>query len=264
MKAWKWINTGAFAAMAAVNILANMLPIGGNTTAQVSAAYPSLFTPAPITFSVWGLIYLLMGLFVLYQWGLFDQGVYSTGVQADIGPWFAVSCALNIAWIFLWNYRQTGLSVICIALLLAALFVIRRRLKGAGGEVFQVMAAKSGFALYFGWIIAAFIANVGAWLTKTGWSGWGFSADFWTIAALLIGVVIATAVVLIEEDRIAALAVMWAYAGILIRHISPAFYAGTHPYVIVTAIFGEALILVAVLKPVIEMICGKKGGACAH
>jgi hypothetical protein len=64
-----------YLAMVAVNYLANVLPLNSRRTGDVSDAYPSLFTPAGVTFSIWGVIYLLLGLHVLYQLGLFRGGV---------------------------------------------------------------------------------------------------------------------------------------------------------------------------------------------
>lgn len=245
----KWINAGAFAAMVVVNALANLLPIGGRTTGQVSEAYPNLFTPAPGTFAVWGLIYLMLLLFTLYQAGFLDRGEQSTKVREKLGPWFAVSCGVNILWIFLWHYQLIGLSAVCIVLLLISLNVIVGRLKEIDGGPLQQITVQAGFSLYDGWIIAATIANISVYLTQLGWDGWGNSADIWTVVILLTGAAIACAVVLIGRDRIAALGVMWAYAGILIRHLSPAYYGGTHPWVIVTGFVSEALILAAILLP---------------
>lgn len=253
----KWINTTAFAAMVIINALANLLPIGGNTTGQVSEAYPNLFTPAPFTFAIWGVIYLLMAVFILYQWELFDGGKYSAKVRNDIGPLFAVSCAANIVWIFLWHNRMIGLSTLCIALLLITLYLITGRLGSANGSWIQRIAAKAGFSLYYGWIIAAALANLSVWLTKLGWNGLGLSADFRTAAALLAGAVITFAVVVLSRNRIAGLAVMWAFAGILYRHFSPVYHAGTHPYVIMAGVLSELIILTAILLPLVGPFLAK-------
>lgn len=258
MKKMKWINTIAFAAMIVVNVLANLLPIGGNTTAQVSEMYPNLFTPAPITFAVWGLIYIMMALFVVYQWEILDRGLHSARVREDVGAWFTVSCALNIVWLFLWHYRLIGLSVIAIFLLLGSLYMILRRLNGAGDGFLQQFAARTGFSVYFGWIIAASIADVCVLLTKIGWGGWGLSADLWTVIVLAVGAVIASAVALIGKNRIAALTVMWAYAGILIRHISPSYLNAAHPYVIAMAFAAESAIMICLLLPWLRGRCNKK------
>lgn len=249
MKALKWINTGAFMAMVAVNALAELIPIGGMTTGQISEVHPSLFTPAPITFAIWGLIYLLMMFFTVYQHGVLDGSRQSTKVRDKIGPWFALSCVLNILWIFLWHFQLIGLSAVCIALLLLVLNVITSRLSNLQGSdsLLQKITTNAGFSLYYGWIIAATIANISVYLISLGWSGWGITANIWTVIIMLIGTIIAGAVVLIEKNIIAALAVMWAYAGILIRHISPSYYAGAYPYVIAAGFISEVMMLAAIL-----------------
>ena len=246
MKAMKWINTAAFAAMIAVNALAELLPIGGNTTGEISAMYPNLFTPAPVTFAIWGVIYLLLALFIAYQWEVFDKGEHSAGVREAIGPWFAVSCFLNIAWIFAWHFNAIGLSTLCIFALLLSLVIIRQNITDMGGTLFKRELGRAGFDLYFGWIIAASIANVCVQLTKMGWMGWGFSAELWTVVMLLVGAGIGTATIVIGRSRIAGLSIIWAYIGILIRHISPAGFAAAYPLALTTAIVGAVVMTNAV------------------
>lgn len=46
--------------MVIVNALANILPINGIDTGAISDSYPNLFAPAGLTFSIWGVIYLLL------------------------------------------------------------------------------------------------------------------------------------------------------------------------------------------------------------
>lgn len=43
-----------FAAMLTANALANILPINGKSTGEVSDSYSNLFAPAGVTFSIWG------------------------------------------------------------------------------------------------------------------------------------------------------------------------------------------------------------------
>lgn len=68
LNAMKWANTVSFAVMLTVNMLANLIPLNGKTTGEVSESYPNLFTPVPITFAIWAVIYLFMGAFVIWQW----------------------------------------------------------------------------------------------------------------------------------------------------------------------------------------------------
>jgi hypothetical protein len=50
--ALKIINIFAFSLMILMNYLANALPLGDNTTGELSARYPNLFVPAGLTFSI--------------------------------------------------------------------------------------------------------------------------------------------------------------------------------------------------------------------
>ena len=54
------INWLLFIGVVTVNALANILPINGYNTGQISAFYPNYFVPAGFTFSIWGLIYLFL------------------------------------------------------------------------------------------------------------------------------------------------------------------------------------------------------------
>lgn len=236
----KWVNTVAFALMVIINALANLLPIGIGPTGAISQKYENLFTPAPITFAIWGVIYLLMGLFVLWQWGLFGRKEDSDRMRDRIGMWFAISCALNIGWIFTWHLDVIWLSAVFIAALLVSLLMIVRQIRKTGTSPLSRLV-RAAFDIYFGWIIAATIANICVLLTALGWDGLG--DQFWTVIVLLAGALIGAATVLFECRWLSALAMIWAYAGILIRHISQSGFAGAYPWVIAAAIFGIAVIL---------------------
>src|SRR5690242_14238874 len=61
-------NAVTFAAVIAINSLAGGTKLlGGRNTADVSAAYPTLVTPAGFTFAIWGVIYALLAIFVVFQ-----------------------------------------------------------------------------------------------------------------------------------------------------------------------------------------------------
>ena len=50
-----------------LNGLATGLPLGGRTTAEISDSFNILFVPAGYVFSIWGLIYLALIGFAIYQ-----------------------------------------------------------------------------------------------------------------------------------------------------------------------------------------------------
>ncbi len=242
----RWLNGVSFAAMIAVNALASLKLINGVETGDVSDAYPNLFTPAPITFAIWGAIYLLLLGFTLYQAGLWDAGTGRSGVIARrIGGWFALSCVINIAWVFCWHFFLIGLSALLMFALLLTLIVITRKLQDAEGTWVEGLLARAPFSVYYGWATVAAIAGVCPWLVSVGWDGWGVPPETWTIALLALGLVIAGAVILRDRDWVYGLTLIWAYAGILYRHASAGGYGSAHAGVIVAAGLALAALIAA-------------------
>ena len=109
----------AYVAMVGVNFLANGLPINDRSTGAISDAYPNLFAPAGVTFSIWGLIYLLLAGYVAFQFGKGNQKTEE--IFDRINPLFLATSLANISWIFAWHYDYIGLSVVIMAVLLALL-----------------------------------------------------------------------------------------------------------------------------------------------
>ena len=244
---FRWINTIAFLLMVTVNAAANLIPIGIGTTGEISDLYRNLFTPAPITFAIWGVIYFLLAIFVLYGWGILDRGRQSGNVIEGIGIWFAVSCFLNIGWIFAWHFNQMTLSVLLIAGLLVSLVMIVGKLKNMQGtNVLDSVAADAGFQLYFGWIIAATIANVSVLLTKAGWNGFGLSPVLWTCLVLVVGALIGATAAVLNKKCLPTVAIIWAYVGILFEHMSAGGYNGKYFGVILTIILCLVLMILSI------------------
>ena len=213
-KVWRWINALAFLGTLTVNALADLLPIAGVKTQEISQRYVSLFSPADYAFAIWGVIYALLAGVVLYQFS--EKGA---DITEKCGPWLAINCLLNAAWVILWHYDLIGWSVLCMAGLLVTLIVLNGRLVDLSPAWQEKWLVGAGFSLYYGWVTVATIANVATWLVKIGWSGFGIVPEIWTIVVMLLGVVI-TALVLLRGGRMAyAAAVVWGYAGIAAKHM---------------------------------------------
>ena len=60
------VNVLAYVFTILINYLSNTGAINGNTVARISAQNQNLFTPLGYAFSIWGLIYLGLLLFVIY------------------------------------------------------------------------------------------------------------------------------------------------------------------------------------------------------
>lgn len=216
----KWVNVLAFLAMIIINAMANLLPIGGHTTGQISSQYPNLFTPAPFTFAIWGVIYLFMCIYIVMQLVMSNNNMSLQRVQSSIGIWFIVSCLFNIAWIFCWHYSRIGLSVVAMLLLLLTLIIINVRLTiGPNATIFEYITVY-GFNIYLGWITAATIANISVFLVKIKWSGFGISDVIWTYIVIAVATLISIGFVMFGRRYLAAGAIIWAFWGIFMKHIS--------------------------------------------
>ncbi len=197
----------------AVNFAANAVPIGGQRTGDVSAKYASLFTPAGYTFSIWGVIYLALGCYVVYQALPAQQG---NAVLARIGTMFNLSCLFNVAWLFTWHYELLAVALLLMIVLLLILVRIYR-----GFEIYENLRPDSErlfvhlpFSLYTAWICVAAIANASAMQTALVWNDIGMSAASWTLLKLSLAGCVGAAVILLRRDVIFGIVIVWASFGI--------------------------------------------------
>jgi hypothetical protein len=207
-----------------VNGLATALPINGQTTGEISDRFQVYFVPAGYVFSIWGLIYLGLIAYAIYQ---------VTPAQANnprlirIGYLFVLSSLANIAWIFLWHYEQFPLTLIAMLTLLASLIVIYLRLEIGRAKVptAERWLVQIPFSIYLGWITVATIANVTSLLDYLNWSGWGIRPEVWAVIMLIAGLAIALAVSLTRGDVAYLLVLIWAFVGIAVKHQGTALVA---------------------------------------
>jgi hypothetical protein len=216
----KSLNLVAFLATVAVNAMANTLPINGKTTGELSDLYPNLFVPAGLTFSIWGLIYLLLAVFAIYQIAAPFRS--SADFLHRIGPLFIITSAANIGWIYLWHYQKVSASLIMMLILLASLLAIYLRLGiGVQGASWRErLLVQVPFSVYLGWITVATVANVTAVLVHVGWNRFGASQELWTVVVLIVAALITLAVLFTRNDLFYALVILWAFLGILIKRLA--------------------------------------------
>lgn len=224
----------SFLAVVVVNALANALPINGVTTGGVSDSFPNLFAPAGLTFSIWGLIYLLLAGFVLFYTGVFRKA--KSVVAEKVATLFILSSLANVAWIFSWHYGLIWLSVLLMLSLLVSLILIATRLRWLQLSVREFWFVRLPFSVYFGWITVATIANITVFLVSLGWGGFGLADSFWTVLILIVGALIGLWRSYLDKDVAYLLVFIWAYTGILLKHLRPTGFAGQYSGVIVTLI----------------------------
>jgi len=226
-----------FIIMAGVNYLANALPINGINTGAVSDSYKNLFAPAGVTFAIWGLIYLMLLIYTVYQFGIFQpKETDRSALFEKIGGLFAASSLANAAWIFSWHYKYIILSMILMAVILICLIKINGIIHKEELTKREKAIIKLPFSIYFGWITVATIANMTALLVSLKWDGFGYPETVWTIIVLAAGMIIGAVTMIRRMDMAYGFVLIWAYSGILLKHLSEKGFAGKYPEIVTTVI----------------------------
>lgn len=231
-------NIVAFVVTIIVNAAANILPLNGITTGELSDKYGNLFTPAGYVFSIWGVIYILLAAFTFYQYTENDEELHN-----KIGWLFVVSCFFNSIWIFLWHYEILSLSIVAIAGILVCLLLIYTRLRIGLVNVSKkkLYMVNSTFSVYLGWITVAPIANVAALLVANGWDGYNSTAVYITIAMIIVALVLTLVNTYIRGDVAYAAVIIWALGGIVQKQMNTGLIPIVAGFSIVAIIVGLVL-----------------------
>lgn len=212
------INIFLFVLTIITNTLANTLPINGLKTGEISDRYPNLFVPAGFTFTIWGVIYLLLLVSIIQQSICTFSKYKSKNISSSYQLLFGASLILNIAWIFAWHYLYVAISVMIMITLLRVLIALYKKSKKvAKNSTTRYFTIQAPIELYYGWIVIATIANITALLVETQWTGCPISEISWTIIMILCALTLTIAKLTINRAFIFAAVVIWAFIGIIAK-----------------------------------------------
>jgi hypothetical protein len=211
-----WINLAAVLGTIAVNFLANALPFNGLTTAVISDQFEVLFVPAGYVFAIWGLIYVGLLAFAVYQ--LLPAQRNNPRLER-IGWLFVLASLANATWLVAWHYEQFALSVVVMLSLLALLVAIYLRLDIGRARVTRAekWCVDVPFSIYLGWISVATIANISDLLYYWQWDGLSIAPEVWAVIMLIVAAVLAGAMMLTRGDIAFLLVIVWAFVGIAVK-----------------------------------------------
>ncbi|WP_100372263.1 tryptophan-rich sensory protein [Bacillus sp. FJAT-45037] len=230
-------NTLALIAVLMVNYLSNALPINGQTAGEISDRLNVLFTPAGYVFSIWGLIYVLLIIWVIAQ---FLPKTKNSPVYESVGYWFVISSALNIAWLLLFHYERFNLTMVAMLGLLISLIIIYIKIdQSVGRSLFRVP-----FSVYLGWVSVATIVNVGIVLTVNDVSTFGIAPEVWTAILLVVATALGVWFMRYNHDLIYPLVFIWAFIGIAVER-------SEYPIIVYTA---WAMVAILVILIVIQFV----------
>jgi tryptophan-rich sensory protein len=228
-----------------LNGLANALPINGRNTGEISDSIPNLFVPAGLTFAIWGVIYLLIGVFAIFQ----ARDIFKTQKEdmpflEQIGPWFVIGQLANGVWILFWHYGQISISVAVMLVLLASLLISYQRLNVGRNLVApaEKMAVHTMVSVYLGWISVATIANITALLVTEGWNRWGISEATWTVLVIIVAIILGVLMLIMRKDIAYTAVIIWSLIGIALKRSDPQFIP--QPVIVAISWVGIAILII--------------------
>ena len=238
-----------------VNGLANILPIGGKYTGELSDNIPNLFVPAGLTFAIWGIIYVLIILFAIYlAKDMFKKEKTTKPFLEKISFFFILVSLANIIWIFLWHYEQILLSLLAMILLFISLLMIYLRLNIGIEKVSmkEKLFVHVPISVYIGWITVATIANVTAVLVTVNWDGFGISEQIWTMLVIIVATIITILILVTKKDYAYSAVIVWALIGIYIKRIADDSIYGVQIQIANTALI--SIIILVIITAILAFV----------
>lgn len=209
----------AFLATVAMNAVANLLPLNGRTTGEISDQFQVFITPAGYVFSIWSLIYIGLGAYIVWQFT--PAGRRSSRTQG-IARLFIVTCIANIVWLELWHYGEYVLTLAAMIALLAALVILYLRLDNEPPfSTAERWCVDVPFSLYLGWITVATLVNLSVVLEIVG-RPFGLDAASWALAMIVLATLIGVVVGWTRRDVVYVAVIAWALEGVALKTGQPA------------------------------------------
>lgn len=213
-----------FIVMTAINYVATSETSGAVpfTNAIIADSHPVYGLPAGWAFAVWGIIFLTLGLFTVYQvlpskW----RGGLDSELIAKIRLPVIGLEIFNATWIFLFGWELFWPALLVIVIYDSLLFVVIRRLQinyaislpgmTQSSSVCTKLFVATPFSIHAGWVTVASVLNVQVNALHEGWLP---SADF-SVGLISLAVAIACTAVFLHADLPYALVSAWALGGII-------------------------------------------------
>jgi TspO/MBR family len=211
-----------------VNTFSNFFPLNGVNIGDLSNTLFSAVqvTPANYAFAIWGLIYLGLIAFAIYQMQPTQR--HNPRLQRS-GYWLAFACVSQCVWIYLFLDRLFLASIVAMFGILLSLICTYQSL-GIGQQ--NVPRQERWFihipiSIYLGWITVASVVNIAIALYSINWNGWGMPSTLWTIMMMIVSASIAALMTIQRHDTAYRLVIVWALVAIAIRQIDMPLIAMT-------------------------------------
>ncbi len=249
-KTLQLVNVIAVIGTIVLNALANIIPFNNVTTGAVSDAFPNLFTPPGYVFAIWGAIYTLIFVFMLFQ---VRPNQREESYLQEIGSLYLLGAIVNVGWLILFHYSYGNPSLFLLTPIPILLFLvillwtyIRLGIGIKEVSIGQKLGVHLSISVYAGWISLASIANIASALNILV-PGIPLEIQaIWTALIIVVALVLTLLMLFMRRDVAFGLVVIWASVGIAVKQAAYAIISWT-------AIAAVLIIIsVIILLPIIK------------
>lgn len=219
-KTYAFINFLSVLLVLAVNSLSQAQRWNDTTIGEQSNEYENLFTPAAYAFSIWGLIFILLIAYSIFQIRRAFFSYEDSPFIEQTGWYFTLANVLNSAWVIAFTYEYIGLSVLIMLGILSSLLLViwRTNMERWDAPIEIIALVWWPICIYAGWIAVATIANFSAFFASINWTGTELNEVVWTMVMITVAVLINVLMVWLRNMREFAGVAIWALIAIFIRH----------------------------------------------
>ena len=210
-RVWRWLAAVSVFGNIILNYYSNAFPFNGQSMGDVSAKYPTLLTPAGYAFSIWGLIFLSLAVYAVWQ---LLPAQRTIGLPDAVAKPLTLASLATASWVVLFAYELIIPSVITILVILGALIVTYGRARRRTIDHRAPRWASLPFGLYLGWISVASTINLIIGLRQLGWQTGENLTVLLTLVLLAVVVVLALLLSRRFQEETIALVVAWALVAI--------------------------------------------------
>jgi len=211
----RWVAAAAVFGNIVLTYWSRVQPFNGQSMGYVSGKYHTLLTPAGYAFSIWGIIFLALAVYAVWQ--LQPKQRYKKLPDAVAQPLTVASLA-TAAWVVLFAYEHLAWCAVTMLVILMALIM-------AYGRARRLVLARQAprwsslpFALYLGWISVATVVNI----TLALWAlGWQPATNVSILLALLLVLVISGLSLVLDKsfrEVTFSLVTAWALVAVWVAH----------------------------------------------
>lgn len=227
--------------LAAFIIMIIMNYLVGTNVGNVADSNQPIIQPAGFAFSIWGLIYILVFIWIIKQ---FFQKTWKDSPAYKLKYWPIINFLLNSAWILVFTQQMILASVIVIFALLITLIIMHILISSQHYNWFD----RFPYSIYFAWVTVASIVNVFQLTNDNNIDSIvGLDELTWTIIMLSAAGVIGLITSLYFKDWLYPLVIIWPLYAIYVENNSE--YASLDmTLLIISILLAVSSVITAIIK----------------